>query len=347
MKITLLLSILVFAAPFLAAENFIFILDQRNIEGDGFVRSIVAQEDSMTSPLPIPEGGSDFDLWAVNSPSINELLNGSVEPLWTHIGNEFVSAYLPQGQLAIVTNDPYSGGLPRTRVDEPFTLTTTVSGLKPNDEEAPDAAKTVLFNHEASVTPFTEEVLKPDPTATPELVSQGTITNNGSESESRLPILPVDYAFSAGAIETFTLHALPDNENVGMVLSTAKVEVWPLADATFAGIKDGAKYSQIPPFTITLTKLYPDSFTYLQIYPGGAAPGTVGTKIPGDYPHSDTKTIDKILTFAQLQNNVTQDGTYTIEVITETPFGKDIVGTPLTFEYYNTIKARGSFNTLR
>ena len=118
MKTSQFLSTLILTTASLSAQDssYEFFLDQRNLEGDGFIRTSVIQEDSMPSAMPVPEGGSEFILWAVQSTA------ESPEPIWTQIGSEVVGAYLPQGELEITTGDPYDGGIPRTRIDQPFFL---------------------------------------------------------------------------------------------------------------------------------------------------------------------------------------------------------------------------------
>ena len=339
MRASLFLSSLFLAAPVFAQGTFEFFMDQRNLDGGGFIRSVVTQEDSMTSPMPVPEGGSEFVLWAVESSDLIPT------PIWTHIGTEVVGAYLPKGEMVILTNDPYTGGIPRTRIDQPFTLTYTVTGLQPDNAEAPPAAKKVIFDHRASLTILTDTVAEPDPNATPDLVLQGEIVQNGSESEPYYGHLPGDDIYTESGIETFTLNALADGRNAPINLATAQVQIWPLATATFSGIEDGAKYTTVPAFTVELKKVYPDSETYLQIYPGPSTPGTVGTKFNGGLTHRDTKSRDGRLSFPSIANTLGSDGEYTLEVITKTPFGEEILDT-LSFEYDNTLDIRAGINAL-
>ena len=339
MKTLLLLTSIFLTAPLLSEDNYQFYVDQRNFEGDGFIRTTVTQEDSMESPMPVPSGGSEFVLWAVNTPGLG------LEPIWTHIGTEVVGAYLPQASLQITTADPYRQGIPRTRVDQPFLVSYTVGGLEPNNAEAPEAAKRVIFDHRLATTLLTSEVRQPDPTATPELVSQSEIVTNGSESERYLASLAGDDPFSESGIETFTINAIPDGQIASLELAKAQVEIWPLATATFNGIEED-KYAAIPAFTVDLTKVYPTSETYLQIYPGPAEVGKVGTKITSSLLSIDGNVSrDKTLSFPNLARFLTAEGFYTIEVVTETVFGVEVLE-KLTFEFDNTIDIRGSINSL-
>ena len=350
MKTTVFLASLLFSAFLSAQDGYQFFLDQRNLEGDGFIRTSITQEDSMQSPMPVPEGGSEFTVWAVNTPTVG------AEEVWTHIGNQIVGAYLPQASIQIITNDPYAGGIPRTRIDQPFTVNYTVSGLDSTNPEAPPSAMQVLFDRRASKTILTDQILEPDANVTPELVSQDTIDENGSDSTVYFSSLldedpdadseenlPVDLLTTSG-IETFTINAFPDGTIASLELAKAQVQVWPLPGATFIGIDNNAKYAAVPAFQVQLTKVYPQSQTYLQIYPGVSAPGTVGTRVGGSIlAWNSTKTRDGILSFPSIANYLQAEGLYTVEVITVTPFGQDIVES-LTFDFDNTISIRGNFN---
>ena len=303
----------------------------------------------MASAMPVPEGGSEFDLWAVLTPTPSILNNWSTEDVWTHIGNKVVTGYLPQGTLKITTTDSYNQaeGIRRTRVDEPFTLTTTIAGLQPNDEDAPPAAKKVIFDHRVSLTPLTETVLLPDPTQTPELASQGDIITNGSEPEVYLGRIPSDDIYTTSAIETFSVVALADGETASLVLSTAQIEIWPLTSATFNNINQAGVYSAMPDFTIDLTNVYPDSDTFLQLYSGPYVEGMTGTKLNGGLVHRDSKTSNATLAFNMLESSLPNQGTYTIEVITVTPFGTDAVrGGHLTFDYRNGLTVRAGIHSI-
>ena len=322
-----------------APVGYEFFLDQRNLEGDSFIRTSVIQEDSMTSPMAVPEGGSEFTLWAVSS------LGTGAAPIWTLIESEVVGAYIPRAQIEIVTGDPYNQGIPRTRVDQPFTLNYSVQGLEPGNPESPVAARKVIFDDRISTTLLTDTVLEPDASITPALVSQGEILTNGTESQILLANLPGDDIYAESGIETFTINALPDGLIASLVLDKAEVQIWPLATATFNGIEE-TRYTEVPDFDVQLTKVYPSSESYLQIYPGPAVAGTTGEKITDSILlHHSTESRDGTLSFRNFGRHLMEAGVYTIEVVTKTPFGEDVLKS-LTFEFDNNILVRGKINTI-
>jgi hypothetical protein len=78
---------------------------------------------------------------------------------------------------------------------------------------------------------------------------------------------------------------------------------------------------KIPPLFLTMKHLYPDSFTYAQVYPGTEVLGTVGQIISGTERRFSTNVPQDV---AVMMDNLSlyadADGIYTFEVITETPF---------------------------
>ena len=169
---------------------------------------------------------------------------------------------------------------------------------------------------------------------------------NGSESATYLGHLPGNDIYAESGLETFTLNGLPDGENASLVLATAQVQIWPLATASINVLEENASYALVPSFTVDLTNVYPESQTYIQLYPGSSEPGTEGTMLNESVlVHRDVKTRNGVLSFPNLGTHLTEDGLYTIEVITKTPFGEDILES-LTFEFDNTIEIRGNFNTI-
>ncbi len=96
---------------------------------------------------------------------------------------------------------------------------------------------------------------------------------------------------------------------------------------------------------MTLANLYPSSTTYLRVYEGGpiatpAAPITVGSSaavIRDSIPQNRTmliKDLDKFLP---------RSGTYTLEVMHDTPFGTDVLAQfhPLVVDW--KVGIRGTF----
>ncbi len=57
-----------------------------------------------------------------------------------------VSSYHPQSTIIITSADPYKA-IPRTRVDQPFSVEYLITGLITDDASVPDEAKSVVFDH--------------------------------------------------------------------------------------------------------------------------------------------------------------------------------------------------------
>ncbi|NNC89763.1 MAG: hypothetical protein HKN82_15005, partial [Akkermansiaceae bacterium] len=109
----------------------------------------VAASGSALSPEGVTIGGAFFELWSVHNSTADEHL----------LDEQFVSAFLPSSAITIQTGDPYKP-IPRTRVDQPFTVIVDVKGLLKDT-----GSVTSLLNQVAnatSETPPEELALDPD-----------------------------------------------------------------------------------------------------------------------------------------------------------------------------------------
>ena len=353
-------------------EEWSVVLVQKHLATVGTFQQEVAMEGSQVSFAPIPKGGSEFNLWAFRDGP-----DGVEEH---HIETEFVDAYLPKGEIWITTPDSYSGGIPRTRIDQGFTVNTDVSGLL-SGESDPAAARKVLMDHKVAVGTRTSTVTgagapivpvdgvesalpyNPEPTSAPTVpvvetndyslgteidVEQSFIEVNGVRSSNR-PVNPTHFpdVFQSSGVETFKLFALSDGQVADLELSSAQVQVWPLAQATFSGISESLSYSNVPGLTIDLVNLYPQSETWVQVYSGTTPPVTNGTRltevpafiIDGALPR------DTQMVFQRLDDVISSSGVWTIEVITETPFGAEVIES-VTITIDRNLQLRGSFQAL-
>jgi hypothetical protein len=360
-------AITFFALSFLAPlgaedEDWTVVLLQRQIETDAVHLTPVGFEGRRSSLAPVPEGGSKFELWALN-PDVNEHAE-------TLVDTEVVSAYLPNGELSITTADPYEGEMPRTRIDQGFTLHYKIKGLLPNEPDAPLAARQVLLDH--NVASYAAGFIKGEDNfggsgggdvvgglfdAVSDLLTsllgseedfgQELIQKNGrSRKIFDTANIPGGNVFADAGVETFRLYGMPDGATAQHLLSTAKVRVWPMAQATIKGVADSETYSVIPHVEVDLKALYPRSDTWVQVYPGPPVLGTKGKKlsesfvmVDDDVPRSTS------LVFRDLGRVLDAEGEWTMEVLTETPFGLErlaykslVVGKTLTL--------RGSFQSL-
>lgn len=319
------------------AQDWTYFIDQRHLENNGFIRTEVDAKGNMISEMAIPEGGSEFTIWAKEN-------RASSAPILHQVGVDTVGAYLPEGELRITTPDPYSGGIPRTRVDQGFTLHGNVEGLETPGEDVPLAAQKVLLDHRVELFEYRDETLTS--LSASELFEQSFVEENGSFEESYLGNVPGNDVFTECAVETFTLYALPDGEIAQLELAEAQVQIWPLARATSSGAESGETYRIIPDITFNLKNLYPKSETYLRYYFGPESTESEGTRvldvqivIDQDVPRDGTLVLESAERFFD------RSGIWTIEVLTDTPFGTERLDF-VELNYQTDLYIRGSINTL-
>lgn len=300
----------------------------------------VAPTGTMLSPEGVGLDGSLFQLWSIHSLTANEY----------HLDEEFVSAYTPNAAIEIQTGDPYTV-VPRTRVDQPYTVRVSISGLKTGNG-APVAAGQVLLNHAAGNYPAGQHSF-----------------NGTGEHHTDLALAAIDKNGPIVLSYPFTSLTGPDLTKVegeevwsvrtldggldgtpyveGEILESATLQVWPLADAAFSGIDPGETYENVPTVTVTLNDLYPDSTTFVRVYAG--LPTTnpeESVEVQSSYVIiDDSIPQNRILTMDDLDKYFPKAGAYTMEVLHTTPFGTEILDRlhPVTIE--RTIQFRGSVNT--
>ena len=319
-----------------ADEDWTVSLVQRQLTSGGSYQATVSAEGERVSLAPVPEGGSEFLLWALRQGE-----DGLEETL---VDTELVGAYMPSGSLKITTPDTYVGTIPRTRIDQGFTLTYQVSGLLVDNNDAPLAARQALLDHNVALYEGGHSYSHLSDESDFE---QLMIRRNGETQvhfdASNIPGVDV---YNDAGMEFFRLYALPDGEVAQLQLSEAKVQIWPMAYAEITGVESSGAYTSIPEVRVELTNLYPDSTTWVQVYPGTQRPGTSGTMVnESTIVVDDTVPRSTALVFRELARHIQTEGDWTLEVITETPFGVERLS-HRTFNLNNTIQLRGSFQTL-
>lgn len=339
MKTLLTLSFAVLAQN-LSADEYEFFLVQRNLDGSARVRVPIDAEGEADSPLPVPLGGSRFQIWSVNQDTGERKF----------LKQETVGAYLPNGSLSISTPDPYDGGIPRTRIDKGFTLEVEVGGLISSStvsDDIPPAAEKVLLDHRVALSRVAEGALiEPLLEENAEGFAQGFISRNGSDAIPYLGNLPGDSPTEEAGLEVFKLYALPDGVIAQLEIASAEVQVWPIAEGRIEGLKSDETYKEAPPTQIVLKNLYPESETYTQIYKGPAVLGKVGTKVTDSVLiHRDVLPRDGQLELTNLQNYLTDPGTWTLEILTVTPFGTERLDY-VTFDLNANMTIRGGLHSL-
>jgi len=200
-------------------------------------------------------GRSIFQLWTVHETTGADYM----------LDEKTVSSYHPQAEISITSADPYKA-VPRTRVDQPFTVSYNVSGIVTDDPEVQEAAKSVIFDHR--VTAYDEGEHEADDNATYTTHDHDPITQNG---ESSLADIVTELSGSdltkVSGEEIFSIYANPDFGVVGAsLLASQRVQIWPVANGSISGVDPNQKYALVPTIDVTTVDLYPTSDTYLRYY---------------------------------------------------------------------------------
>ena len=295
----------------------------------------VGKEGAQQSPLSIEPGGARFELWTIkNTPLTSYLLD-----------NKYVGAYIPTAVINITTEDPYSH-IPRTRADRPYWATIAVSGLL-NGEEDPPASKQVKITLHAQSYGENgngENINRDDAN----FVGQATLSSNGNYSL----YFPYHYIPSTDSTkrrgeERLSVYSLEDFQAPEDVISSQYVQIWPVADCSISGLAQNALYkSKMPTANINLNDLYPDTRVCAQVYKGDAVLGTTGTIVAGSaLIINESVPQDRVLTLTDWDDTFPEDGRWTMEVISVTPFGTERLST-VTFDLDRTIHVNGSVTTV-
>ncbi len=308
---------------------------QESVVWDVYVDSS-SPEGGSESALAINPGGARFELWTVlnTSPPTSFLLD-----------TRYVGTYVPIADVKIRTEDPFSEP-PRTRADRPFYVDVMVDGLL-NGVDDPEASKQVKFlRHVQSYGEGgTGENL--DRTQAT-LKSQVYLDQNGTQTLTyEVSSVPGGNLAKLRGEERFSIFSLEDYQAPESQLASMYVQIWPVADATISGIDNGdfLRFT-VPSVTLTLNDLYPDSRTYAQVYKGEPQLGTEGIVVPGSaLNHYDSAPTSDIRVLENWDTVMEEDGVWTLEVLTETPFGTDRLAY-VTFEVDRTIEVNGSVTTI-
>jgi hypothetical protein len=297
----------------------------------------VTPEGEQLSPLAINPGGARFELWTVKS-----------DPLTVYLlDTRYVGTYVPMANVVITTEDPNTyNAIPRTRADRPFIVDVTTSGLR-TEASAPPASKSVkLLRHVQSYgAGGTGQGIDRNQAT---LIHQVMLTNNAVHRLSyAINSVPGADRSKVRGEERFSVFSLADYQAPESQLASKYVQIWPVADGSVAGISSGQLIRfKLPALTITLNDLYPDSRTYAQVYKGNPQNGVTGTALPGSglivYEGAPQS---RVLTLDNWDAAITDDGVWTLELLTATPFGIDRLS-HVTFNVDRTLDINGSVTTI-
>lgn len=330
-----ILPLVLLAATARAQEGYTnFIRQVQSPSGVQYDVSVAASGERQAG-LSVESGGARFELWTVKSSPLSNYL----------LDTKYVGAYIPLASVVIRTEDPYAT-IPRTRADRPYWVDVTVSGLTSN-ADAPDAAKRVKFLRHTQSYGSTGNGSTIDRNQAT-LLTQSYISSNGTQNLTyELNSVPGANRSKVRGEERYSVFCLADTLSPESQLASRYVQIWPVANAAITGITQNQVIrSKMPPISVTLQDLYPDSRTYAQVYPGSPALGTNGTLVPGlGVIKNQTIPTDEVLTLANYDSVFTEDGTWTMEILTSTPFGVDRLAF-VTFTLNRSIRVNGNVTTM-
>lgn len=287
------------------------------------------------SQLAIDPGGARFELWTVHSATLERHL----------LSSTYVGTYTPVAGVEIVSED-LSAAIPRTRADRPFQVMVKVDGLMVGDD-VPDAAKRVKFLHHVQsygVDGTGENIDR----AQAILLEQVMIESNGTQTLNfMINAVPGADRSKVRGEERFSVFSLEDYQAPESQIAAETIQIWPVADGSIAGITHGQliRY-MLPQVTLTVNDLYPSSTTYAQVYKGNAQLGMTGKVVPGSaVVINDSVPHDRILVLDNYDEVFDEDGRWTMELVTVTPFGIDRLAY-VTFDLDRTIKVNAAFTTI-
>lgn len=331
------------------------------LEGDGAILQLYAYQDETYDPFSLLDVGAgsiahvnvsldshlvDVDLLGIH---LDVILGGSGEyqPLPQLVDEITVGSHLPDATLKLRSEDPYNP--PRTRADRPFAMDLSIRKLAEPGDPLGGVSKVTLqrdfkFYHPDLHVPY------------PNGAGQGSydemfeFTKNGDFSDPEIyQILPAQSPTKACGEETFTAKVPLGANGREAAIATSTIQIWPVCDAVIENLEAGKRYTSVPPQArVVCNDLYPDSVTYAQIYKGQPKLGTSGQIIGSSVVSFNTYAPqDAVVPLIVNESDIKEDGTYTIEVLTSTPFDErrpERVAY-VTFDIDRTIKVNGTLAT--
>ncbi len=277
------------------------------------------------SALTLESDGALFQLWTIEQTAAKEYL----------LDQKIVNAYLPTADIKVTTLDPY-GRVARTRIDQPFTVEININGLLSGLDMPPAASSVLLERHLASYqagpAPEAAKVLAGTPFSSAYLNANGHMVLRFEASA-----LTAEDPTKASGEEHFAIRALTDGSVSPNQLASAAVQVWPVASGSIKGISPGDQLRfQIPQIELLLNDLYPRSDTYLLLFEGTQVTGTDGTVVKA-YPMDCETCESRVIGVTELDSKITNDGTYTLALVSDTVFGRELLGPTVTFSVNRTV----------
>lgn len=280
----------------------------------------VSPIDEAPAALLNSRGGTLLQLWSIAREDAQDHL----------VDQKVVGPYLPVAAIKVKTLDPYKP-VARTRVDQPFTVEINVTGLLTGDGFPKSSTNVVLERHIANF-PEGNNALYSAAVISGAPYRSAYITNNGS-TVLKFPAsaLTARDPTSAAGEEHFVIHALSDGSLSQTQLASGFVQVWPIASGAIKGIAHGAVlHGEAPQVDLILSDLYPQSDTCLMLFDGTQINGVQGTTLTS-FPMNRETCESHVVTVDQLDNHLSEDGTYTLALMSDTIYGRELLCDPLTF----------------
>lgn len=259
----------------------------------------------------------------------------------------------------IPTTNPNGIGR-RTRADRPFRIYSSTKGIRTGAAD-PVGAKLINFYRLVKVAGIADSVSAPQLGLSEIGIPLIPITTSGIQEHFPSPASLGSNPRKYMGVEQFSLWSLAANSDLslpGQKLSSAKVEIYPNSDGIISGVAmDQVVRFSMPKLTFTYHDVYPGptrSAVYAQIYKGERR-DEVGTIVPGSHKNNSGITLGNYAessTGVDLDRIIDSDGRWTIELLSDTPFGIERMKTPsdtpafVTFKVDRTMNVNGTFTTV-
>ncbi len=354
MKLKTLLCLCCFSSALFGQTPEAWVRQTDLATGQIYDTPITGSGGTYTAPMQVSKSGSLFELFARGTAWDSNIYL---------LDTKTIGAYNPQVSVSITSEDDYVRGDPagssfvkRTRADRPFAVNIQVQGLVADSSELSEH-DVYLGVQGKNYDPATYSSLN----QAQYLIEESNLENGSYTFGPLYHQLTSPTLSSGNGEQTFTIVRYASYQVPDTIIAQPKIEIWPVASASISNITPGQVFiDRIPSLVVTLSHLYPDSRTYVQVYKGNQVLGTSGKLVNGtelqfggyynpDQAQSSTN-VPQSLTVSvdDLSNYASEDGTYTLEVVTHTPFfGRTAERLfHVTFEVDRVITSRGQISTM-
>jgi hypothetical protein len=266
------------------------------------------------------------------------------------LAEKTVGAFIPQATIQITSADPYLET--RTRADQPFNMVIAIGKLPKPESNTPAGvptkvklARSYKLYHPTLHVPMENGSGQGTYDQAYEFNLNGTYTFPGLYQN-----LPGPSPTQVMGEETFTATVKVGSNSSDAQIASKTVKIWPVGAAEIQGLVEGKIYPAAPEsLRVSYTNAYPASDSYVQIYKGEPQLNKSGTIIASSmFPLNSFEPQSSFRPIAEYAESVIEDGTYTMEVMTVTPFNdrKPERLTYATFQIKRSMEIRGSVSTM-